>query len=140
MNRRGSTGKLIKRWPILVDHYNSRYIFPSPHKNSDKPMSKNTIGKLLRELGFKNIMTAHGTRSTFSTEMHEKLEPSDSVVIEMVLSHVDKDSVRQVYNRKSFVKKRRDILNQWGAMYAEITRDCSCTAFVKNELQKHNLL
>uniref|UniRef100_UPI002626B81A hypothetical protein n=1 Tax=uncultured Vibrio sp. TaxID=114054 RepID=UPI002626B81A len=27
MNRKGSTGKLIKRWPILVDHYSQLFLY-----------------------------------------------------------------------------------------------------------------
>ncbi|GAL13766.1 integrase [Vibrio astriarenae] len=118
----------------------SRYIFPSPQKNLNKPINKNSIGKLLRDNGFLGVMTAHGTRSTFSTTMHEKLRPEGSLIIEMVLSHIDKDRIREIYNRTGFITQRREVLIQWGRMYEDITRCCSCVDMVEQVLIELKLL
>ncbi|ANQ21201.1 hypothetical protein BA893_05795 [Vibrio natriegens] len=119
---------------------NSEYIFPSPRGNSNRPIARNTLGKLFRKMGLKGQMTAHGIRSVFSTEMHEKLDTSDSIIIEMILSHTDKDRVREAYNREKFIGRRREVLNVWGEIYAELTREHSCTEYVEKELIRLGLL
>ncbi|EHR1106464.1 tyrosine-type recombinase/integrase [Vibrio parahaemolyticus] len=123
-----------------VISHESPYIFPSPRVNLNKPISKGALGKLLRSLGLKGRMSAHGARSTFSGEMHEQLDIADSVIIEMILSHTDTDRIRQIYNRTKFLNKRRDVLDHWGNMYEAITKDCSCTDVVENELIRLKLL
>ncbi|YCO02677.1 tyrosine-type recombinase/integrase [Vibrio sp. VNB-15] len=61
----------------------SEYIFPSPHKAKDKPISTYALGNLFRKLGLKGQMTAHGIRSifNFNKELHEELELEDSILI-----------------------------------------------------------
>ncbi len=118
----------------------SPYIFPSPYMSLNKPISKNTLGNLLRNHGLKGTMSAHGIRSIFSSEMHEELDITESLIIEMILSHTDKDHIREIYNRSKFISKRRNVLERWGNIYEEITKNCSCTDVVENELVRLNLL
>ncbi|MFL0992991.1 tyrosine-type recombinase/integrase [Vibrio parahaemolyticus] len=118
----------------------SPYIFPSPRASLNQPVSKETMGRLLRSMGFKGKVSAHGIRSIFSSEMHEELDITESLIIEMILSHTDKDHIREIYNRSKFIGKRRDVLERWGNMYEEITKDCSCTDVVENELIRLKLL
>ncbi|EMN7236525.1 tyrosine-type recombinase/integrase [Vibrio parahaemolyticus] len=118
----------------------SPYIFSSPRQSFNQPISKDAIGKLLRSKGLKGKMSAHGIRSIFSSEMHEELDITESLIIEMILSHTDKDHIRKIYNRSKFISKRRDVLERWGNMYEEITKDCSCTDAVENELIRLKLL
>ncbi|WP_440879137.1 tyrosine-type recombinase/integrase [Vibrio natriegens] len=118
----------------------SPYIFPSPHMKLNQPISKGALGRLLRSKGLKGKMSAHGIRSIFSSEMHEELDITESLIIEMILSHTDKDRIREIYNRSKFISKRRNVLERWGNMYEEITKDCSCTDVVENELIRLKLL
>ncbi|MBM5002098.1 tyrosine-type recombinase/integrase [Vibrio parahaemolyticus] len=118
----------------------STYIFPSPRLTLNQPISKDALGKLLRSKGLKGTMSTHGIRSIFSSEMHEELDTTESLIIEMILSHTDKDHIREIYNRSKFIGKRRDVLERWGNMYEEITKDCSCTDVVENELVRNKLL
>ncbi|HHG3514291.1 TPA: tyrosine-type recombinase/integrase [Vibrio parahaemolyticus] len=118
----------------------SPYIFPSPRQSFNQPISKDAIGKLLRSKGLKGKMSTHGIRSIFSSEMHEELDITESLIIEMILSHTDKDHIREIYNRNKFIGKRRDVLGLWRNMYEEITKDCSCTDVVENELIRLKLL
>ncbi|MDF4611216.1 site-specific integrase [Vibrio parahaemolyticus] len=118
----------------------SPYIFPSPHMKLNQPISKDALGKLLRSKGLKGKMSAHGIRSIFSSEMHEELDITESLIIEVILSHTDKDRIREIYNRSKFISKRRNVLERWGNMYEEITKDCSCTDAVENELIRLKLL
>ncbi|MGR5457940.1 tyrosine-type recombinase/integrase [Vibrio sp. PNB22_1_1] len=118
----------------------SPYIFPSPHMRLNQPISKDALGKLLRSKGLKGKMSAHGIRSIFSSEMHEELDITESLIIEMILSHTDKDHIREIYNRTKFLNKRRNVLDYWGNMYEEITKNCSCTDAVEKELIRLKLL
>lgn len=46
----------------------SKYVFPSPFmKNQDTTVSKETLNRSLKRLGFQNILCAHGIRSIGST-------------------------------------------------------------------------
>ncbi|MCA0936895.1 tyrosine-type recombinase/integrase [Vibrio alginolyticus] len=118
----------------------SEYIFPSPHSSKLQPISTNTLGNMFREMGLKGQMTTHGIRSLFSSEMHESLDTADSIIIEMILSHTDRDHIRAIYNRKNFIGKRRDLLNLWGQIYAELTKEYSCTDYVEKELTRLKLI
>ncbi|MBS9955687.1 site-specific integrase [Vibrio alginolyticus] len=118
----------------------SPYIFPSPYMRLNQPISKDSLGQLLRSMGLKGKMSVHGIRSIFSSEMHEELDITESLIIEMILSHTDKDHIREIYNRSKFISKRRDVLDLWGNMYEEITKGCSCADVVENELVQLKLL
>lgn len=118
----------------------SEYIFPSPQSSKKQAISTNTLGSMFREFGLKGQMTPHGIRSMFSTEMHEALDTAESIIIEMILSHTDRDHIRAIYNRKSFIGKRRHVLNHWGKIYAELTEGCSCTDYVEKELIRLKLI
>lgn len=118
---------------------NSEYIFPSPQKAKDKPISTSALGNLFRKLGLKGQMTAHGIRSIFSTELHEELELEDSMLIEMILSHTDNNKVRAAYNRTRFINKRKKIMCIWGEKYSEVTEKHSCVESVEKGLRAQGI-
>lgn len=118
---------------------NSEYIFPSPQKAKDKPISTSALGNLFRKLGLKGQMTAHGIRSIFSTELHEELELEDSMLIEMILSHTDNNKVRAAYNRTRFINKRKKIMCIWGEKYSEVTEKHSCFESVEKGLRAQGI-
>ena len=90
---------------------NSRFIFPSITSNS-KPMSENTVRVALRSMGYTNQqMTAHGFRTTASTNLNEQGWNSD--LIEMSLAHVERNSVRAAYNRAERLAERREMMQAW---------------------------
>lgn len=84
-------------------------VFPSRSRPS-VPMSDNVVGQALRRLGYD--VTAHGLRKLFSTVAHG--EGQDSTIIERCLAHVDKNTVRGVYNKAEYLRERRDVLRWWG--------------------------
>jgi integrase len=95
-------------------------IFPSV-RDWDKPMSDNTLGKALRDMGYQSIATAHGFRSSFSTMANEQ-NISHRDVIEKCLSHVEKNKVRGSYNRAEYIDQRKDLLRWWGDKLEELER------------------
>jgi integrase len=98
-----------------------RYIFPklgSPLK----PMCENAINQALRRMGYgKDVMTAHGFRSTASSLLNEsgKWNPD---AIERALSHADTDQVRSAYHRGAHWAERVEMA-QWWSDHLEMLRD-----------------
>jgi integrase len=89
----------------------SRFVFPAITSNK-KSMSENTIRVALRAMGYTNDqMTAHGFRTTASTNLNEHGWNSDLIV--MSLAHVEGNSVRAAYNRAERLAERREMMQAW---------------------------
>ncbi len=89
----------------------SEYVFPS-RTSLRKPVHSETIDAAFKRLGLSGKMTSRGTRSLGSTTLYERTD-FESVVIEALLSHTDRDGVRDAYNRNKFFEKRRIALEWW---------------------------
>lgn len=89
----------------------SRFVFPAITSKST-PMSENTVRVALRSMGYANEqMTAHGFRTTASTNLNEQGWNSD--LIELSLAHVEGNSVRAAYNRAERLPERREMMQAW---------------------------
>ncbi|EQB4864370.1 integrase domain-containing protein [Klebsiella aerogenes] len=89
------------------------HIFPS--RNDPKlPMNSQTANAALKRLGYGRKLVAHGLRSIASTAMNEQGFNSD--VIEVALSHIERNEVRKAYNRSLYLKQRQELMNWWGNM------------------------
>ena len=96
----------------------SKYLFYSSSSKS-KCISENTLNHALHKMGYKNIHTAHGFRSTFSTNAHENISEhgSHSDIIESCLAHAQTNSVKKAYNRESkykYLDDKRKLMQWWG--------------------------
>jgi len=101
--------EILKELQPLAGH--GKYVFPSVRTN-ERPMSENTLNVALRRLGYsKDEMVAHGFRTMASTRLHEMGWPSH--VIETQLAHVDRNSVRAVYNRAEYLEDRIRMMQAW---------------------------
>lgn len=109
--------KALKELHEFTGH--SRYLFPG--RDPLKPISDGTINKLLRTLWPEYRIVAHGFRHFFSTmaNEHGHFRPD---VIEAALSHKDKNAIRAVYNKATYLDERRK-LAQWWADELEAMRD-----------------
>lgn len=88
----------------------SGLIFPGSKRG--RPMSENTMVKLVRELGY-NI-DVHGFRTSFRTWAQERTNfPRE--VAELALAHVNQDRVEAAYARSDLFEKRRAMMNAWAA-------------------------
>ncbi len=99
--------------PISGD---SELVFPSPHYRS-KPLSENTFNSAMARMGYKNIATAHGFRSLFSTVTNEN-DRTMGDVVERALAHKDRNKVRAAYLRSTFLADRVGLM-QWWADYLD---------------------
>lgn len=88
------------------------FIFPTLNTPRNKPMSKETVNNALKRMGFKGELVAHGFRSIASTALNE--QGFDYDLIEVSLAHVDKNKVRAIYNRATYLDKRRNMMTWWG--------------------------
>lgn len=87
-------------------------IFPSA-RNTQKPMSDNTLSKAMRDMGYRGKATPHGFRSSFSSMAHEK-SGFPSEVIEKALAHQEKNKIKGAYNRAEYLEQRRQLMQWWG--------------------------
>lgn len=90
----------------------SRFVLPG--RNSDKPISNNTLLFALYRLGYKGRMTGHGFRSVASTILNESGFHPD--VIERQLAHCERNDVRGAYNRAEYMKERQAMMQQYADM------------------------
>ena len=94
----------------------SVFIFPSPN-DCHQPVSKESLGALLRRNGYKGVATMHGMRTTASTYLNDK--GCDYNLIEKALSHTIGTRVSQVYNKATYVDLRRDVMQLWSDFVTE---------------------
>lgn len=88
----------------------SDYLFPS-HRGRNKHANVQTANMALKRIGFKGELVSHGLRSLASTILNE--QRFDAELIEVCLAHVDKNTVRQAYNRSDYLERRKVIMQWW---------------------------
>ena len=75
-------------------------------------MSRDTLSKAVRSLGFQKRHTAHGFRALARTAIREKLD-WDSEVIERQLAHAPNNSLGRAYDRTQFLDQRTIMMQEW---------------------------
>ncbi len=95
-------------WP-LSEH--GSFVFPSIRTNR-RPLSENALNSALRRMGYtKDEVTAHGFRVTASTILNDRGYDPD--VIEAVLAHQDRNTIRRTYNRATYLNQRVQLMQEW---------------------------
>jgi integrase len=102
--------ELLMQIQQLTGDNNWGLVFPGMIR-PNRIMSDNTFLKVLAVLGYKNIATAHGFRSTASTVLNENGFKSD--VIERQLAHCERNQVRAAYNYAEYLSERREMMQWW---------------------------
>lgn len=108
------------------------YVFPNS-KNALSYMSENTIGKLINTEGFEGKHTPHGFRTSLSTILNEHY-PQDSVIIDLMLAHINKNAVEAAYNRSQHEPRRRELYQIWADILCDGLID---PANIIEDLKKH---
>jgi integrase len=89
-----------------------QYVFPSA-RSPKRPMSDNAVLSALRRLGIpKEQMTGHGFRAMARTLLDEELGYRIEW-IECQLAHAVKDANGRAYNRTTYLKQRKDMMQHW---------------------------
>lgn len=79
-----------------------------------KCMSEASINQVFKRIGYTGRVTGHGFRHTMSTILHE--QGFNSAWIEAQLAHLDKNSIRGIYNHAQYIEGRREMM-QWYSHY-----------------------
>jgi integrase len=99
----------------LFEMYGDKgYLLPVLHGNRKRPhMSRAGINRALEYLvpDAAVPMTGHDFRATASTVLHEMGWATE--IVEMQLSHKDKDKTRATYNHAKYLDQRRAMMQQW---------------------------
>jgi integrase len=99
-----------------------KYLFPSV-RSTARPISNNTLNAALRRLGYtKEEMVSHGWRAIFRTLADEILQERIDI-IEAQLAHQVADTLGRAYNRTSFLKERRRLMDRWSNYLQKIKSD-----------------
>ncbi len=89
----------------------SPFVFPSLRSRT-RALPEGAICAALRLMGYTNDqMTAHGFRTTASTNLNEQGWNSD--IIELSLAHAEGNGVRAAYNRAERLSERREMMQAW---------------------------
>ncbi|HVU93733.1 MAG TPA: integrase arm-type DNA-binding domain-containing protein [Puia sp.] len=96
------------------------HIFPSVVKGKET-ISNNTILKVLKQIGYRKIMTGHGFRSLAMTTLKQELGYRHEVV-DRQLAHLQKSKVDQAYDRAMFVSQRIKMMQEWADYIDKIRR------------------
>ena len=100
--------ELFKALHQITGH--GQLCFPGD-RNTEQPMSNNTLLKMLERIGYAHRMTGHGWRSIFSTQMHEA--GWEERFIEAALAHHKRDKVAAVYNKARYLEQRTALMQAW---------------------------
>lgn len=87
----------------------SSYLFPS-ERDSNKPISENTLGYAMNRLGYKGKATPHGFRSLATDVLNENNFDAD--IIERQMAHVEQNKVRAAYHRTEYLPQRKEMM-EW---------------------------
>lgn len=87
------------------------HIFPNL-RDPRRPVSSQTANAAIKRMGYKGRQVAHGFRSLACTVLNES-GLFRSEVIERSLAHVDKNSVRVIYNRAEYEEERFELMGWW---------------------------
>lgn len=96
----------------------SEYVLPG--RNSNKPLSNNTILFALYRLGYKGKMTGHGFRAVASTWLNESGK-FEADWVEAQLAHTPSNEVRSAYNRAKYLPARTKMMAAWANHIDTIT-------------------
>ncbi|WP_260291429.1 tyrosine-type recombinase/integrase [Proteus vulgaris] len=97
---------ILNELKVITGYY--PLLFPG-RNDVRKPISEASINKVIEKIGYKGRLTGHGFRHMMSTILHEK--GFDSAWIELQLAHVDKNSIRGVYNHALYLADRIKMMN-----------------------------
>ncbi len=90
--------------------FNSPYIFPAI-RDRRTHLNSSTANMVIKRMGYKGKLVAHGLRSLASTILNEQEYNLDW--IEAALAHIDTNQIRAVYNRAIYLDQRLEMMQWW---------------------------
>lgn len=108
----------------------SPFLFPSERAPLTKPMSRDTLSKVLRTLGYQGMATPHGFRAMASTMLNEMGFHPDW--IERQLAHQEPNKIRRAYNHAQYLAERRGMMQHWGKFLDGMAKGGKVLTFKKS--------
>lgn len=105
--------------------YGQRYVFPSS-KSVDQHMNSQSVNAALKRAGMKGKLVSHGMRSIGSTALNEQGFNKDA--IELCLAHVDKNTIRDIYNNAEYLQERCKIMEWWSNFIHDAAKSANTIA------------
>lgn len=90
----------------------SPFVFPGVRNPKDQHMHRDSLSKILRESGLRNVTVTHGFRATLRTIAREKFRV-DADILEAQLAHAKKDEIQAAYDRTQFLEERHKLVQDW---------------------------
>lgn len=103
--------EILRKLQVISGNY--PILFPG-RNDARKPISEASINKVIAKIGYKSRLTGHGFRHMMSTILHEK--GFDSAWIELQLAHVDKNSIRGIYNHALYLDGRVKMMSWYSSI------------------------
>lgn len=103
-------------WPLLDELRSlageSPYVFPGLRDPINQHMHRDSLSKVLRENGLRDVTVTHGFRATFRTIARERLK-SHPDILEAQLAHAKRDEIQAAYDRAQFLEERHELVQNW---------------------------
>ncbi|MDA8680991.1 tyrosine-type recombinase/integrase [Porticoccaceae bacterium] len=96
--------KLVRR---MAETKICEFVFPN--RNSLKHLSGSGMSSVLDRMGYKDVITVHGFRSTFRDYIAEETR-YENIVAEMALAHGIDSKVERSYRRGDLLKRRKSMM------------------------------
>lgn len=88
------------------------YVFPPLARQKSPHLSRDSLSKALRDMGFQGKHATHGFRGMLRTAGRERLG-FDIDVLEAQLAHAKRGDVQKAYDRTTFGEERRRAMQRW---------------------------
>jgi len=111
---------MLKELRGLTDK--SPFVFPGFRDPINKHIHRDSLSKVLRENGLRDITVTHGFRATFRTVARERLR-IDADVLEAQLAHAKKGEVQSAYDRTQFLDERHELIQRWADYIDALRKD-----------------
>lgn len=99
---------LIRKLHVITGHHDHLF---SNRDQPSRPASRGVLWKAIARMGFDELFSPHGIRSTGSTMLNGMGYRSD--LIEKQLAHEERDKSRASYNRATYIEERRQMMQCW---------------------------
>lgn len=97
---------------MMTPHLISPFVFVSETAKAGHLTIEAIRQAIIKSVG-SGKLTTHGIRHLFSTSLNETGDYKADW-IEQALSHKDRNTIRQVYNKAQYLEQRFDMLQRWG--------------------------
>ena len=98
--------------------FSEKYVFGAYRQGKYPHLQPEAPNNFLKNLGYKDELTAHGWRSVPLTVGQERLKVSHEI-IQRQMGHLIGDKVRKAYDNSLMLDERRAFLEQWSKLLVE---------------------